>query len=329
MAGSGHAWRAPVVVLLALAAALAPAGTATLRSAGQQEGAQEPSEKHLRLSLLSTGASLYLLSGGGCNSLLLIRRDHVVLVDSKLPRWGQAVLDAIGLMTELPLTTVINTHGHVDHAGSNLELPDLTTVIAHENARASILTLPGRANASADGVPVTTVGKQMTLYEGRDRVDLYHFGPGHTNGDLVVVLPDHKIAYLGDLFPRKAAPVIDTARGGSAVALPETLGRIVRQIKDIDRVVAGHDPGPPPGTPRSSFGDILNWSDLVQYAAFNQDFLEIVRKAMEEQKSPEEALAALSLLTARYPGYDMQQARANVESIYTELNGAAGSAPAR
>ena len=55
--------------------------------------------------------------------------------------------------------------------------------------------------------------------------DLLHFGPAHTDGDIVVVFPEKRTAYLGELFPDKAAPVIDTANGGSGVAFPETWPR--------------------------------------------------------------------------------------------------------
>ena len=51
-------------------------------------------------------------------------------------------------------------------------------------------------------------------------------------GDLVVVFPQKRLAHLGDLFPGKAAPSIDTANGGSAVELPRTLARIVAELKE-------------------------------------------------------------------------------------------------
>ena len=160
----------------------------------------------------------------------------------------------------------------------------------------------------------------MSLFEGRDRIDLYYFGPGHTSGDLVVVLPGHDIVYMGDLFPLKAAaPLIDQASGGSGVAFPDTLDRVLREVKGVKRVLAGHDPGPKPGAPRSSFGDIQSWDDLQQFAEFNRDFLAAVRTAIAQGKSAAEAAASLTL-PAKYAGYDMTHAKANVEIIVKELS---------
>src|SRR4029450_1251120 len=54
--------------------------------------------------------NLYLLSGGGGNSVFLVTDLGVVLVDSKLAGWGQAILDKIKTVTSQPVTTIINTH---------------------------------------------------------------------------------------------------------------------------------------------------------------------------------------------------------------------------
>jgi glyoxylase-like metal-dependent hydrolase (beta-lactamase superfamily II) len=157
-------------------------------------------------------------------------------------------------------------------------------------------------------------------------MDLYYFGAGHTNGDLIVVWPTKRVAYLGDLFPSKAAPVIDTANGGTGVAFPQTLARILSEVKGVARVVTGHEQGV--GTERRrnaasvdvSTPQAMTWNDLQEYADFNRDFLAAVQSSISAGKTAEEAAAALSL-PDRYKSYDMQQAKANVEAIYKELKG--------
>jgi len=294
------------------------AGMLSLVTAASQPAAQPD---RVRVQLLSGGAVLYLLTGGGGNSLVLVRDEGVVLVDSKRPGVSQEVVDAVALVTDRPITTIVNTHAHVDHTGGNLALPAVTDIIAHEHARKAMEKMDAFAGRAVRFLPNKTVTDRMSLFEGRDRIDLYYFGRGHTNGDLVVVLPGHGIAYLGDLFPLKAsAPVIDAANGGSGVAFPDTLDRVLREVKGVTRVVAGHDPGPPPGAPRSALGDVQSWDDLARYAEFNRDFLEAVRRAIAQGKSAAEAASSLSL-PGKYARYDMRNARANVETIYNELMG--------
>jgi cyclase len=281
---------------------------------------QAPPSDPIRIQLLSAGAFLYMLTGGGGNSIVMIREEGVVLIDSKLPGTSQAVLDAVSLVTDRPITTIINTHAHIDHTGGNLELSGVTDIIAHEHAKAAMQKMEAFTGRNARFLPNKTVAETMSLFEGRERIDLYYFGPGHTNGDLVVVLPEHGIAYMGDLFPLKAAaPLIDQASGGSGVAFPDTLDRVLREIKGVKRVLAGHDPGPKPGVPRGSFGDIQSWDDLQQFAEFNRDFLAAVRTAIAQGKSAAEAAASLTL-PAKYAGYDMTHAKANVEIIVKELS---------
>ena len=144
----------------------------------------------------------------------------------------------------------------------------------------------------------------------------------------MVVFPQKRTAYLGDLFPDRAAPLIDAASGGSGIAFPETLARAVAAIDGVDRVITGH--GPIPTTyagrgrrdrgGRRAWTGWMTWNDLAEYADFNRDFLASVRASYEAGRSVAEAAAALDL-PARYAGYDMERARANVEAIYNELAG--------
>jgi glyoxylase-like metal-dependent hydrolase (beta-lactamase superfamily II) len=271
--------------------------------------------RDVRLRTLNPLDILYVIIGGGGNSLALMRDDGVVLIDTKLPGWGRSIRDAIEDATDRPVTMIINTHGHADHVGGNAAFPTATDVIAHENAR-SAQTTTFR--------PTQTFADKLSLLSGADQIDLYYFGAGHTSGDIVVVFPQKRLAYFGDLFPSKAAPVVDTANGGSGVAFPETLGRAAVEIKGVTRVVTGHPEGladardPAVTSVDISTPRMMRWSDVEEYADFNRDFLVAVRDAMGAGKTAAEAAAALKL-PDRYKDYDMRQARANVDAIYREL----------
>jgi glyoxylase-like metal-dependent hydrolase (beta-lactamase superfamily II) len=178
--------------------------------------------------------------------------------------------------------------------------------------------------SNAKFLPNKTVADRLTLLDGLDRLDLYYFGRGHTDGDLVVVFPEKRLAHLGDLFPSKAAPFIDVANGGSGVAFPETLARAVAEIKGVNRVTTGHDEASlmpqDAGAGSAIFANprTMTWNDLQEYADFNRDFLGAVQAAIKAGKTAAEAAGTLQL-PDRYKGYDMQQAKANVEKIYREL----------
>jgi cyclase len=269
-------------------------------------------ERTVRLRTLGPGDILYVLIGGGGNTLALMRDDGVVVIDTKLPGWGTAVRQAIESATDRPVTTIINTHAHPDHAGGNAEFSGKVEVIAH-------------VNAAAAGLQVSrTVTDKLTLLSGSDEIDLFYFGRGHTNGDLVVVFPQKRLAYLGDLFPAKSAPLVDTAAGGSVVALADTLRRVATEITGVTRVVTGHAEGLADSRdPSATSVDIstprtMRWSDVAEYADFVRDFVAAVRQARTAGKTAADASATLAL-PDRYRGYDMSGALRAVEAIYAEI----------
>ena len=264
----------------------------------------------MRLRTLSPGDILYVLIGGGGNTLALMREDGVVVIDTKLPGWGTPIREAIEAATDRPVATIINTHAHPDHAGGNKEFPSPVEIVAHANA------------AKAVGA-TRTVTDKLTLLSGPDQIDLYYFGRGHTNGDLVVVFPQKRIAYLGDLFPTKSAPLVDAAAGGSVVALADTLRRVATEIKGVARIVTGHAEGLADTRDSSatsvdiSTPRMMRWADVEEYADFTRDFVDAVRKARAGGKNAAEAAASLSL-PDRYRDYDMRNSLAAVEAIYKE-----------
>ena len=129
-----------------------------------------------------------------------------------------------------------------------------------------------------------------------------------------MVFPALGTAHMGDLFAFMGPPFIDVGNGGSGVAYPDTLDRILASIDGVRRVIPGHIP-PPSGSPIQGW---TTWNDLQEYARFNRDFLDSVRASREAGRSVDEAVAALDLWQ-RYPDYGRDRAAANVQAIYDEL----------
>src|SRR5205085_7739414 len=223
--------------------ALVIVGWATAQMASQE------APKVVKMQTLNVSDNLYLLSGGGGNTLALSTDDGVVLIDTKLAGWGQPILDSVKAVTDKPVTLIINTHTHGDHTGSNPEFPSAVQIVAHENTAANMKKMAAFAGANEKFLPNRTFQDHLSLLDGIDKIDLYYFGAGHTNGDAVVVFPAKRVAHMGDLFPSKSAPLIDTSNGGSGVAYPATLDKAVAALDGVvTRIVTGHGVVPP-GSP--------------------------------------------------------------------------------
>ena len=59
--------------------------------------------------------NLYMIVGNGGNTAAFVTDTGVVVVDTKNPGNGQAILDKIKSVTPKPVTMIINTHTHGDH----------------------------------------------------------------------------------------------------------------------------------------------------------------------------------------------------------------------
>ena len=296
----------------------------------ETEPANAQEERVVQMDTLNVRDVLYHLTGGGGNGMALIDEvsdtPGVVLIDTKPSGWGSATLDVLGQVTDLPVRTIINTHVHTDHAGSNAEFGPDVEVIAHESAPARMIA-GGLYEAGALGLPTTTVTERYGFLDDIDRIELYYFGVGHTDGDLTVVFPGKEVAYLSDLFPMKGVPAIDREHGGSGLAFPETLDRIVSEITGVSRVITGHGPFPTTyaGRGRRETGarrawtGFYTWDDLTEYAAFVRLFVESIVRSYESGQAIDAALDDLRL-PATYSDYDMENAMASAEAIYAELD---------
>ena len=269
--------------------------------------------------------NLYFISGGdtyerstwtGGNTAVLVTERGVVLVDTMLPAAGRGILAQIKSVTDKPVTTIINTHTHFDHTGGNTEFPATVEFVAHENTRANLAkaTCPPVTNCdafkgeNAKFLPKRTFKDKLSLFGGKDQIDLYYFGRGHTNGDTWVVFPAVRAMHAGDMFPRPHMPFIDVAaNNGSAVEFSMTLQRAVSTIKNVDTVIGGHTPLP------------VTWNDFKAYADFYKDFLTAAQDAMKKGTAVDEFVKAYRV-PDKYKGFraDPQQVKANADAIWAE-----------
>src|SRR3954469_3346114 len=155
----------------------------------------------------STPGDQATFSGG--NVAVFITDGGVTLVDDKLAGWGQAVLDKVKSVTEKPITRIINTHTHGDHTGNNGFFGANVEIVAHENTKANMTKMDAFKGENAKFLPAKTFKDRMTVGSGKDRIELYYFGAGHTNGDAFVVFPELRVLHTGDMFAWKDAPGCD------------------------------------------------------------------------------------------------------------------------
>ncbi len=307
--------KATLVVVAAMAV-----GVLSIRPAAQGRGrAQAP--KVARIEQVRD--NLYWITEGtggpGASNLAVLVADNgVVLVDTKNPGWGPEIERLIKTVTDKPVTTVINTHTHLDHTGSNPEFPASTDFVVQENTRVNLSkeVCEPLANCGflsgdrASYLPKKTFKDRMTLGSGKNRIELYNFGPAHTNGDAIVVFPAARTAHFADLFARKSLPNIMTTDGGSIIGHLHTLDQAVATLKNIDTVITGH------GT------SLMSWADFKEYVQMNHDFVNAAQEGLKSRKKADDVAADITaILTQKYVGYTIALAKAkeNVALVYDDI----------
>jgi len=310
--------RVIVLAMLLMTGALSLVVTASQQPAAGT-AAQPAAPKVVEVEKLRD--NLFMLKGGGGNTAVFVGTTGVVVVDTKLPDWGRPVLEAIRNLTRKPITTIINTHTHGDHVSGNVEFPATVEVIVQENTaanmkemRASTQTAPSgqppnifKAN-NGRGMPTKTFKDRMTIGTGADRIDLYYFGRGHTDGDAWVVFPTLRAMHAGDIFSGKNIPGLDAVNGGSGLAIADSLTKAADTIKNIDTIITGHS-------------RTMTMADLREYAQFNRDFANDVRTAKAAGKSADE-VAKTWKIPAKYADYTAPipvRLLQNVQVVFDEL----------
>ena len=270
--------------------ALIAIGGLSLTSAGYQPPAQQGPRV---IEVDKVKDNLWVLKGGGGNTAVFVTGNGVVVVDAKNPGWGQPILDKIKELTPKPVTTLINTHTHGDHVSGNVEFPATVDVIVQENTKANMEKMDIFKEHNNRGMAKRTFKDKMTIGKGAEQIDLYYFGPGHTNGDAIVVFPALRTAHFGDLFAGKGLPLVDGNNGGSVLHYADTVNKAHRGIKNVDTVINGHS------------NTTTTWADVKTFADFNQDFVTWAQGALKSGKSAEEAAKEWKV-PEKYTGYSSQ-----------------------
>jgi glyoxylase-like metal-dependent hydrolase (beta-lactamase superfamily II) len=252
--------------------------------------------------------NLYVLTGGGGNTTVFVTANNgVVVIDTKLPGWGKPLQEKIRTLTDKPITTIINTHVHGDHTSGNVDFPTTVNIVVQANTKTDMEKMDLFKGENAKFLPRTTFQDKLSLFSGADRIDLYYFGPGGTDGDAWIVIPALSTAVGGDAFANRAVTLIDRNNGGSATSYLQALTRVASEIRGVNTVVTGH-------------GGVLTWNDLAQYVDFNREFQAWVRAAKQAGKTVEEASMEYKH-PDKYQGYtppNPMQIRNYIQAIYDE-----------
>jgi cyclase len=193
------------------------------------------------------------LNSFGANAGIIIGRDGIVVVDTLVSaKEADRFIKDIRNVSDKPIKYAINTHSHLDHTFGNSEFAKLGAVIvSHENCRKNMIA-NGEANlkkASAYGLtdkdmdgtrlayPSLTFSEKMEIDLGDEVVELIYPGPSHTDGSVMVYLPNKKILFAGDILFTNYHPNIANGDIPSWLKALDAAGAL-----DAGKIIPGHGP---------------------------------------------------------------------------------------
>ena len=267
--------------------------------------AQMPAAPPLSVKPL-TGGVYWTQGGAGGNTGIIVGNNGVIVVDAKMTAdSAKEMLADIAKITPKPVTDVILTHSDADHVNGLAGFPMGLTIIAQENCKKEMeASANSRMPAPADYMPTKTVDKKETTTIDGVRVEMLHFAPAHTSGDLIVYLPQQKIVFTGDIVAAQLPyPIIHLEKNGSSEGWIETMKGIL--ALNADSFVPGH-------------GDLQTRADLEKRLADTEARREKIKELVAQGKTLDQVKEALGE-TAR-PGAGAPRFPTFTEVVYKELS---------
>jgi glyoxylase-like metal-dependent hydrolase (beta-lactamase superfamily II) len=221
-----------------------------------------------------------LLTGTGCNVLMVTGPDGVLLVDGGTAERSPELLRVVAAQANgARVQTLINTHWHLEHTGSNETLGRAgATIVAHENTKlwmgAEIVSKwQNRTYAPRpkEARPTRTFYGRETIAFGGERIELGHLGQAHTDGDIYAFFPGPNILMTGDVCSVGRYPILDYSTHGWIGGLADASRTLLGLTNAQTRVI--------PGTgPVQTQADLQAQVDML--ATMRTRLVELMRKGM-------------------------------------------------
>src|SRR5262245_43648896 len=269
---------------------------------------------------------------GHCNNGWIIFQDYALVIDANFPSGAREVIARIRELTKKPIRFAFDTHHHGDHAyGNQVWVDEGATVVAHTGVLDEMKRLetgqfggaPGRwedratkredVRASKLRPPTVLFPDTLIFDDGTHRVELHHFGTGHTKGDGIAWLPKERILFTGDAVVNAAYNFLGDGDTGAWI---ETLNKVAA----LGAVTVGPGHGP-----------LAKGSIVQDQQTFFIELRRVVRAVSAQPPAAVQAAIrsmqaelAKNHSIARYvgDGFDAQAGK-----VYTELTG--GTLPDR
>jgi len=197
-----------------------------------------------------------------------------------------------------PVKYLIYSHDHADHISGGEVFADTAIIVAHENARTTIIN-----EKRPTAVPQVTFSDRLTIDLGGTVVELAYVGRNHSDNSIVMRFPKERVLFAVDFIPVESMAFRDFPDAYIEDWL-ESLKR-VEQL-DFDILAPGH-------------GALGKKDQVRMFRGYLEDLRGEVVKYAREGKSLDDMKRMIKLEKyAKWSGYE-QMLPLNIEGMYQHV----------
>jgi glyoxylase-like metal-dependent hydrolase (beta-lactamase superfamily II) len=232
--------------------------------------------------------NISVLEGSGGNIAVLTGPDGKVLIDAGIGVSRPQITKALADLGADPVTHLINTHWHFDHADGNDWLHSAgAKIIAQENTRKHLSGIQRVEDWDYNFLPLPSGGIPSEVFAAEHRlklngasIGLKYYGPAHTDSDISVTFAEANIVHVGDTFWNGIYPFIDYSTGGSIDGMIAASDANLAATTNETIIIPGH------GKPVSNKAELKEFRDMLVAIRDN------VATLKKQGRSRDEAVAA-------------------------------------
>jgi cyclase len=193
-----------------------------------------------KIKMLSDDIGIFTEKGG--TIAFMLTKKGIVVVDSQFPEQSQHLIDELKKRSDRPFTLLINTHHHFDHTAGNISFKGIVDhVLAHENSLKNQKEVAVKTkNEDKQLYPDRTFSDTWCEKVAKEKICLYYYGAGHTNGDAIIHFENDNIVHMGDLVFNRRHPYVDRSAGANMKSWINVLNKTVAKFDSNTQYIFGH-----------------------------------------------------------------------------------------
>ena len=261
---------------------------------------EDVAEKKFAFDQLGPGLYAYTAEGDP-SSGIVVGDDGVMVIDAQpTPAMAQELIARVAKVTDKPIKYVLLSHYHASRSlgasayqDATILASDTTRGLIAERGKQDMECEIGRfprlfgAAESIPGLtwPTLTFPDELSVWLGRREVRIIHIGRGHTAGDVIALVPDAGVVFVGDLIEYRTANYCGDAHFND---WPATLDRLA-ELQANAMVPGRGAPLPTPQTVAEAIGSTADFiatlygsvQESVAKGRSLKDAFDFVRLAMD------------------------------------------------